>query len=230
MCLLIAKRAGIALPDEWTEICRLAADCNRDGTGYAVRRPSGTIARYRSVTDSPDRFAQASATRIGVDDDAIIHFRFATGSRCDKANCHPFSVRGGVFAHNGVLPSPYVSTNDRSDTARLAEESRDYDDLRAKLTALSGAGNKFAAMTHLAPGLEIFGEQHGSYIDDIWYSNTSWMDTGYGRDDCAAWRPGAVTQEIAELVEHFGLRAVEEAMEDYKCREHWAQWENSYRA
>lgn len=52
-------------------------------------------------------------SEVSDDEDCIIHFRLATHGSICRANCHPFSLDGIYFAHNGVLPIYPIGGYDR---------------------------------------------------------------------------------------------------------------------
>lgn len=110
MCVIIVKKKGVSLPSR--SLLRQAAAVNHDGCGFATS--SGTYFRTLNFTE----FYNALTRLAKVEDDVVIHFRWATHGSVKATNCHPF--RGNVngepvyFAHNGVLP--IASENDKTDS------------------------------------------------------------------------------------------------------------------
>jgi predicted glutamine amidotransferase len=93
MCIIIAKPAGVEMPAQ--KILIRSAALNPDGFGFCTR---GRL--YKSLNF--DAFLK-NASRIKVENPAILHFRFATNGSIKRANCHPFAHKGIYFAHNGAL-------------------------------------------------------------------------------------------------------------------------------
>lgn len=175
MCLLIAKPAGIELPDNLGEICAEAAEVNDDGFGFA------TIDQvYKSASIKPDEFAALLRSKISKTDPAIIHFRFSTSGFTSDDNCHPFVLNDGtVFAHNGNISYKFSPRNGISDTGVLAQSVKNGQELFERCVELAGPSNKFAMLSPANRELKIVGEEHGSwYKDGLWYSNDYW------RSDC----------------------------------------------
>ena len=94
MCVIIVCPKGIALPS--VDELKAAYMRNPDGCGFVSESD-----HYKSLHFST--FIRRLMKR-DINENVIIHFRFAThGSVCVK-NCHPFYKAGYWFAHNGVLP------------------------------------------------------------------------------------------------------------------------------
>lgn len=56
---------------------------------------------------------------VPIEDECIIHFRFATHGSVKKSNCHPFEKNGVWFAHNGILDIAPIGDKTDSETAFL---------------------------------------------------------------------------------------------------------------
>ena len=172
MCLLIVKPEGESLPD-LLDTCEDAHATNPDGFGvaYLTRRHGITILRGLI---NPRKQAEV-IRRIGAAP-AMLHWRLGTGGGISKVNCHPFRIQdGSALAHNGILP--IQPTRRKSDTRLLAECAIDAQDLREMLADLTSARNKFALFDASTQEIEIHGEEHGTWEDGIWYSNTYWRWT-----------------------------------------------------
>lgn len=104
MCVIIICKRGVALPP--VEELREAYRCNPDGCGFVSESEHykslhfGTFLRHLQNRD--------------INENVIIHFRFATHGSVSVKNCHPFYKGGYWFAHNGVLP--IQSKNDKTDS------------------------------------------------------------------------------------------------------------------
>lgn len=108
----------------------------------------------------------------------LIHFRIATEGKVNKANCHPFRIKGGALIHNGSLWStPGGLSAEFSDTrafaSRMHNELR-YDVVKASIQELSDAigWNKLAMLYENGEYVRI-----GKWYEDkgIWYSNEGYM-------------------------------------------------------
>lgn len=111
MCVIIVKQKGVSLPSR--SLLRKAAIANPDGCGFATS--SGKYFRTLNFTE----FYNALTRLARVEDDVVIHFRWATHGSVKAANCHPFKGKGAdgepiYFAHNGILP--IASKNDMTDS------------------------------------------------------------------------------------------------------------------
>lgn len=183
MCLLVVKPAGVDLPVDFEQAVHNAHSSNEDGFGFA----SGTQ-RYRSITLEPKGMIQMLNKYVVKDKPAIIHWRYATAGYIDRDNCHPFRLNDGtLFAHNGICEGHYPSSDGLSDTAKLALASQDFEDLYRRCDAIASSGNKFAMIDPSGNSVSIVGEQFGSWVNGIWFSNSTWMTRkytlSYTRDD-----------------------------------------------
>ena len=106
-----------------------------------------------------------------------VHFRWGTGGRKDKSNCHPFrlGVDGGII-HNGILPDKLASSCEvRSDTHNFVRDylHQEYEkvglDAVATLEGQIGY-NKLVAMDRHGCYV-IVGESQGYWREGVWYSN-----------------------------------------------------------
>lgn len=171
MCLLIAKPAGVALPENIGEICEEASFINDDGFGFAT--PS-TLEKQLKIT--PKSFSDMLTAKIKPEEAAIIHFRYSTSGTKDDGNCHPFIISDGTkFAHNGNISYRYQPRAGMSDTAVLASTITSMEALYAECQKLSGHSNKFAMIPPGRNEVVIVGETYGSWgKDGLWYSNDYW--------------------------------------------------------
>lgn len=142
MCVIIAKPAGVKMPE--TSTLRACAFTNPHGFG--IVSPN---VRYKGLDFS--HFLHVAKT-VSDDEPCIMHFRFATHGSIKPANCHPF-LRGDVFfAHNGVLNvTPYKDKTD-SETAfdkfiypAIVEYGFDSDEMNYVINRLIGS-SKFAIL------------------------------------------------------------------------------------
>lgn len=174
MCVIIVKKRGVALPEY--DILKAAHRANPHGCGFAALTENG-LTSYKSLKFN--KFYKRLLQVADIENDVIIHFRFAThGSKC-PANCHPFANKDKTlyFAHNGVLP--IRSINDKTDSeilfksvlaptaARYGLRSQTFDDVAAMVVGSS----KFAFLD--ADGVKTVGDY--SSREGVLYSNLRFM-------------------------------------------------------
>lgn len=108
MCVIIVKRAGDKLPTK--EVLKAGYVANPDGCGFA------TSGGYMWKGLQFDEFWAQFRQHARVEDDVMVHFRWATHGSVKQSNCHPFTDADGgvVFMHNGVLNIP--SIDDKTDS------------------------------------------------------------------------------------------------------------------
>ena len=175
MCVIIVKKKGIELPSK--DFLRSAARENPDGCGFATS--SGEY--FRSVNF--ERFWSEFSKRAKVEDDIVIHFRWATHGSVKMRNCHPFKgeVDGKAlfFAHNGVLP--IESKNDMTDSEIYFRETalpyltieHGFTDLTDEVFEEDCMGSKFAFVSE--EGLHLFG--HWEQYKGLLLSNRRFLHT-----------------------------------------------------
>ena len=167
MCVIIYKPKGIEMPGK--EILAKINRLNHDGYGFVSTRHSFKTMYYGKFLNH--------LQRVNIDEDCIMHFRFAThGCKC-RDNCHPFSEDGVYFAHNGILPITPAAGRTDSETvfrrivypaiARYGYHSSDVDNIINSIIGWS----KFALM-HKGE-VRLFGEY--KTIGGIYYSNLRWI-------------------------------------------------------
>jgi hypothetical protein len=180
MCLLIYKPQNVTLPEE-----HLANGMrqNDDGAGFALQIPHKRTLYVSKGYWSLDQFLKAyreACAYYGGSPGAMIHFRFATGGKVNRENCHPFILSASpqtdgyadlALAHNGVLQKVSACEN-FSDTYHLARQCSQYWTQRAikrELRSHVGPSNKFVL---LSPNkANIIGEEFGQWDGGAWYSN-----------------------------------------------------------
>lgn len=192
MCLLVVKPAGKELPEEYI---KAAWQRNKDGGGFACWSKEDGLDLSKGYTDvdlfTKDIKAQESKLMI-------VHFRWATHGTKDAKNTHPFLAGGGwVMAHNGVF-SQVETQKDESDTAAfvriyikpvLKRDPRaiiDNHDWKKALN-VAATGSKLAFLNTEGETV-IVHEDHGDWVDGVWYSNSS-----YG-----PWKPAPVSTYQSE--------------------------------
>jgi hypothetical protein len=143
MCVIIVCKRGVPLPPE--EELRDAFRRNPDGCGFVSETD-----HYKSL-----HFAtfMRHLRRRNINENVIIHFRYATHGSVKVKNCHPFFYNGYWFAHNGVLP--IISVNDKTDS-QICFEKCLYpvikkfgwasDEQKCEMAYWTRNGSKFAMM------------------------------------------------------------------------------------
>lgn len=187
MCIAIVATAGAVVPQVNLEGSFAA---NGDGAGYAyVDKHTNEVVIKKGFFDI-DNFMRSYKQTLdeGHGDHAamLLHFRIATMGRVNSDNCHPFKIKGGALIHNGSLfYGRDPSGKDRSDTRIFAETLSDaftYERVRNHREELTDiiSFNK-VAMLFDGGNYIILNEENGSWKDDVWYSNNSYLwRSGYG--------------------------------------------------
>lgn len=147
---------------------------NHDGYGFVSTRHELRTMHYDVLL--------RHLAKVGIDEECLIHMRFAThGSKC-RANCHPFSKNGVFFAHNGVLPIP--SVDDKTDSEIVfrediypAIERCGFGSVEADnvINSIIG-GSRFALM--YKGETRLYG--NFSKIGNVYYSNLNWLYYHHG--------------------------------------------------
>ena len=201
MCIIAAKPAGIAMPNE--ETLRTMWDANPDGAGfmYPITRQKGkktlNLVQIEKGFMKWEDFNQALdnlASRVDLTATALVmHFRITThGGTCPELT-HPFPVVSSAsvltkprstatigIAHNGIISSvsPGKGMSDTSEYVRsqLAPLSkalpRFYENPDALLLIKNAIGSKMAILSPEGNIVTI-----GDFNEDngVLYSNYSWM-------------------------------------------------------
>lgn len=171
MCVIIYIPKQKKRPAEdllkFKEDLRAAFNYNDDGAGYAVLR-GGQVTykkgyfKFKQLWEDVMHFIDAYPL--------ILHFRIGTGSKCNKANCHPFNARkikntgktsagASVWFMNGVLQD-VKSTRNKSDTWRFIEKHRDI------LNNTPITNNILNLMADLTDVKWAYMDKTGAYISD----------------------------------------------------------------
>lgn len=178
MCLAIYKPADVD-PDR--DSYRTGYLANNHGAGFVVA-DKGKLLIRKGFFDF-DEFWEAFERYY--DCPALIHFRWATHGKRDKANCHPFSISKDLaMIHNGVLSIDTSKDRSKSDTWHYVESilkplhQLDADFYKHDAIKFQGEqaiqGSKFAFLR--ADGdFSIWNEDDGHWADDgHWYSNSTY--------------------------------------------------------
>lgn len=171
MCVLIYKPKGRPLPSNET----LKACCYANPHGFGFVTMNG----YRFRTMDEKKFIDKLYSKVTIEDEVMIHCRFATHGSKRVANCHPFKFNDVYFAHNGILNiKPYRDKTD-SETAFISilypvieKYGIHSQELKKEVNNIIG-GSKFCIFDTKLKVARIFGDY--SLFEGCYYSNTRFM-------------------------------------------------------
>lgn len=167
MCCIIYKPKGVRMPSP--DILDRIQRINHHGYGFVS-------SRHRYKTMDYQKFL-VHLSKVGTDEECIIHMRWAThGSKCRK-NCHPFVENGVYFAHNGVLP--IKSVNDmtdseiffRSQVYPLIDRYGYESEVTERLISAAAGSSRFAMMYR--GKVKLYGDY--TKLNGVYYSNLRWL-------------------------------------------------------
>lgn len=158
-------------------------DSNPHGAGFAYVDDDHVVIK-KGYMDYPS-FEKAYldyAQKFAADSPFLVHMRVHTSGGITPKNTHPFEIKGGALIHNGIMFSPTGKragpTHDRrSDTRVFAEDLYNILQLDHVKKAAEGIhqaigrGNKVAFLYDNKETF-ILGEDIGTWVDGIWYSNS----------------------------------------------------------
>tara|TARA_B100000029_G_scaffold105146_1_gene95772 strand:+ start:513 stop:1724 length:1212 start_codon:yes stop_codon:yes gene_type:complete len=207
MCVIASIPAGQTITEE--EL-RDMWQTNPDGGGIAFIKDGAIKVKKTLKLKTFLKWFKEIVKEHGSND-ILVHMRVKTHGDVCKQNVHPFNViqdgkplKDMVFAHNGILPSAFLTTEkDRdtdgiqiSDTRRFNElfwgnfDIRALDDPRVidVIEELIGWGNKLVVL-NANPALKhqtyVINSGRGVYKDACWFSNQNHIKPVYSniRDD-----------------------------------------------
>lgn len=171
MCCIIIVPRGREIPSE--NILKQVYAHNRDGMGFASETMYFRTFDFAAFVEE--------LKKVPVNENIIIHFRWATHGSVKLSNCHPFvgyaSGKEYYFAHNGVLPIP--SKGDKTDSEICFREKvlpaiRRFGFEGAKKHIDQWrSGSRFAIMMPNGE-VELFGNYQ--YLQGCLYSNFHWAN------------------------------------------------------
>jgi hypothetical protein len=181
MCQIIYKPAGAELD---LQVLRSAKMGNKDGVGIMFATQDGRVSVHKDLMDINSVLALWDEFKH---EDLAIHFRFSTGGRIDKENCHPFRIlskerdgRDLWMMHNGVLHEvnstinfcdTYIFVRDYlGPILRKNPDLFDRDDFKELLEDTVGSYNKLLFMDGNGK-VTIINKDSGSEKDGVWVSN-----------------------------------------------------------
>jgi len=168
MCVIIIKPAGIDLPN--SKILNRAGAYNPHGFGFCTNEKL-----YKTL--SFNAFMR-EARKIGIDDQAIIHFRYATTGSVKRANCHPFEKDNVFFAHNGVLNIETKNDMTDSETFFIKVVLPVIDEYGFNSRTFKKIMYKYAGFSRFAIMKDDTIRLFGNFVEyeGCYYSNTKFLD------------------------------------------------------
>jgi predicted glutamine amidotransferase len=181
MCIVILAKAGAKLEPD---LLRRAFSVNRHGAGLAFVR-NGQVVIQKGFFDSElwvKRYEEAYE-QVGATSPIVLHARIATLGKVGRDNCHPFKIKNGALAHNGVLWSStfgHGRSAEKSDTREFAERMHNnltYEDIAEDKSRVEKAiGYNKMVLLYDDKRFIILNEQNGSWdpTGNVWFSNMSY--------------------------------------------------------
>ena len=199
MCIIIAKKAGTAIPKK--ETLRTCWDNNPDGAGYMFNNNAGKINIKKGFTTF-DSFYYELINDVKKHNlrckNVVIHFRIATSGGITPAKTHPFPISNNPdflnaldveedcgVAHNGVL-SCYTYNKQLSDSQNYIKDFLYYlkkinnnflTDKNCKMLILNSIGSSKLAFLN-KKGMFLFGDFEKDE-DGVFYSNNTYKYKKY---------------------------------------------------
>lgn len=184
MCILVLQRAGQTIVKK-----RLKAmyDNNPDGAGFAYVNTDHLgkkkLITYKSMVFNKFYKKLRRAERLNPESNFLIHTRIATSGELSTHNCHPFQINHDVvMGHNGIISAarrdPDGLDNDtrmfvRDTVQELPEDFMYNNAICDMMGSYIGAGSKLIFL-NVDNEYVIINEDKGNWVDDVWYSNTSY--------------------------------------------------------
>ena len=176
MCIIIYSPKG-HIPKKHL---KNSIDHNSHGWGIMFPKGDGTLQILKGMTK--DEFFLQWKWIKDLKVPKVFHARISTHGTKSLENCHPFSVPGHdnlAVAHNGIIRQmEYVG--DKSDTVHFVE--RILSSLPAGFQENSGCqallddyiGYSKLVFMDGSGGVNIVNEKGGSWVNGLWYSNSTW--------------------------------------------------------
>lgn len=215
MCIICAKPSGAEMISN--ETLKNCWENNSDGAGICYSRAgSGKVNILKGFMKYKHLYRALCELNFGVDDDVIIHFRWATHGLVDRGNCHPFPLSSDInelrclegefpvgITHNGVFNTMPLDEK-LSDTQKFISMVMMNIDINSEavqelLSGYCGNSSKLAILKN--DGLLLI----GNFIKDkgIYYSNTDYKPRVYQQYEDNVWKgyAGVDDCKIASRIE-----------------------------
>ena len=250
MCVIVAKPAGIELPNIQTLMD--CFDTNSDGAGFMIA--NGKYVEIRKGFMKFDDFIDALEKYGDVTERSVVmHFRIKTHGEIKPGLCHPFPITDDLkklsathitsrvaVAHNGIISG--MSTNkDKSDTMayiaevitplrRLSEDFMHNDNALDILEATVGSKLCFMDNSGDIVTIGTFSE-----IDGVLYSNLNHLNTfrrfsTYSNDVWGAYYEDFYTKyekEEDELIDQLPWVSCKTCVNQFECAYEYPVCEDS---
>lgn len=171
MCLAIAARQGVRIPDAHIEA---GVRSQRSGSGYAFVRDGKVIIKKGYFTADKLIEDYSRDFKDYPDSAWLMHMRTSTRGKVDTDNCHPFRGKYGAFVHNGHVSG--LGDREISDTRELAQlmfnaPERALPRIITNVLEKESGWSLFAFLTN-SNQLLFANEHQGHWNEGVWYSNS----------------------------------------------------------
>ena len=188
MCLAILKKAGATIPVDHLSNGWVS---NPGGAGYGFVKNGKTESRKGFFKLREFMAAYNKDVEDNPDSPFLVHFRIPTYGAQDASNTHPFRIDNGLLIHNGSFTGTEAKSNTgSSDTALFASmfaKNLSFKFVQDHKKELEDAiGYNKVALLYDDKSYTIINEASGYWVDDVWYSNTSYKrysQNNYGMYD-----------------------------------------------
>lgn len=213
MCLIIVKKVGTKLNNELlAKAIKKSGIHNNHGYGFTIKRgTSKNINISKGQKTVTELISDIEESKIGLNDELIVHLRFGTAGDKNAINCHPFVVsndtedvetvysefvRKPVLAHNGVISEFTDRQSKYSDTFHFVRDYLSIIDPKYHQTLLDNLGSNKFAMSYPGKKPILLGgtwlQEGGLYFSNAGYkdytsyssSNPTGAGTNYSRGTC----------------------------------------------
>lgn len=194
MCIIVAKPAGKALPNE--DVLDNCFESNKDGIGFSYSLPGQRPVIDKGYADVKKLLRVMASRGITREHNLVIHFRFATHGVKDQGNCHPFPLSPSfddmrllhcscdcAVSHNGVF-SGLPRSEKYSDTQKFigsilaSPEVINNIDSKSVKELIKGYCGYSSKLAFLRPqGLSLVGDFEED--EGVFYSNRQYKRYAY---------------------------------------------------
>lgn len=183
MCIAALVKPGFTIVKKRL---KAMADNNSDGQGFAGIN-TDHLGRKKMITYKSMNFNKfykkfRRFQRLNPESPCLVHMRIGTSGTLSSFNCHPFSVNKNLcFIHNGIITKARRDPDGKKNDTQMMNEDilkglpKDFIFNSGIMEMLS----EYIGMSKLV-FLDIKGnyafanESKGEWLDDVWYSNSSY--------------------------------------------------------
>lgn len=132
MCLIIHVKKGVDKQDKFIEeAIRKAAEFNKDGMGYILKREDNSLFINKGFFDVNSFLKAIKKEKVNLNDELTIHLRIGNKGETNTNMCHPFVISKDpeeidgfikgrtdkpVLMHNGTMYRYSIANSKKSDT------------------------------------------------------------------------------------------------------------------